>query len=329
MGISLQVAQEHIDSWENELKKNAVRNYKSKWPKYLFRHEKLENAAKILLNGQLLSRNAAENQIYDDIAPPTVISRTKDAYQFARLYFRPKNPTQFHVEGIRKTDDPFLTNDSAVHAPVLVMLVFDAASVLALEDTYFSDGNMQHAKTRHDRTEDFFAQIPFNDVYHEGYFEPTDRDRIIRARCAEVLVHSPLNLSDHLVAIRCRSEAERKTLLYRLPELDDSIKKKIRTYSEVGIFFNDYSYVKEVDVSSEGLTFLLNPRKDGKDVLLSIEILNIKSGLIIFSAKDRSISPSSKWHIKLPISEGNYLVTIHLEGHLAYQANSTVTDLPF
>lgn len=328
MGISLQVAQEHIDNWEQELKKSAVRRYRSKWPKYLFRHEKLENAAKILIAGQLLSRDSANGLIHDDIAPASVIARRSEAHHFSRLYFRPKNPTQFRIEGIRQQSDLYSPNDISAHAPVLVMLVFSATSVLTLDDTCFSDGNMQQAKTTHDRTEDFFAQIPFADVYHDDYFDSNDRDRIVRARCAEVLANSPLNLSNHLAAILCRSEAERKTLLHFSPNLDDRIKKKIRVYSEVGIFCNEYTYVKEVDVSSEGLSFLLHPRKDGKDVVFSIEILNLKSNSVIFSLKNITILPK-RWNIAQPLSEGTYQVTIELEGQLAYRANSIITELPF
>jgi ssDNA thymidine ADP-ribosyltransferase, DarT len=213
LGISTQLAKEHISNWESDLKLSAVRRHKSKWPRYLFRHEKLENAAKVLEAGQLLSRNAAANQIHDDIAPATVIARRADARQFARLYFRPKNPTQMWVEGIRQTGDPFLNNDLAAHAPVLVMLVFRAESVLTKDTTYFSDGNMQHAKTKHDKTEEFFKCIPFADVFHDERFDPDERERIVRARCAEVLAQSPLDLSEHLVAVLCRSEAERRTLL--------------------------------------------------------------------------------------------------------------------
>lgn len=117
--------------------------------------------------------------------------------------------------------------------------------------------------------------------------------------------------------------------MHLVPALTPSIRQKIRTISEVGVFFNDYTYVKEVDVSSEGLSFLLNPRKDNKDVVFSIEILNIESNSIIFAAKDKTISPSKRWRITHPLAEGSYIVTIELDGHLAYKANSTVTDLPF
>jgi ssDNA thymidine ADP-ribosyltransferase, DarT len=330
LGISLQVAQEHINNWEKELKKSAVRAYRSKWPKYLFRHEKLENAVKILLDGQLLSRNDAGNQIHDDIAPPTLISRSTYSHQFSRLYFRPKNPTQYHVEGIRQKTDTFLTNEPTVHAPVLIMLVFRASSVLALEDTFFSNGNMQATnQVQYGDTEEFFQKIPFYEVFHDGALDPSERKRMTFSKCAEVLAKSPLNLASHLAFVLCRSEAERKTLLHCVPKLDERIKQKIRTTSELGVFFNDFTYVKEVDVSSEGLSFLLNPRKDNKDVVFSIEILNIESKSIIFVAKDETISPSSKKWIELKLVEGTYQITIDLDGHLAYRANSTVTELPF
>jgi ssDNA thymidine ADP-ribosyltransferase, DarT len=329
LGISAQLAKEHIENWEKELKQGTIRRYRSKWPRFLFRHEKIENAATILQAGALLSRNAAADETHDDIAPATVITRRTEAHQFARLYFRPRNPTQFHIEGIRQDGDPFISQDHGAHAPVLVMLVFRAQSVLTQNETCFSDGNMQHNRTKYEKSEDFFRAIHFQDVFHDDRFDLNDRDRIVRSRCAEVLAQSPLSLSNHLVAVLCRSEAERRTLLHLAPKLSDSVKQKIRTYSEVGVFFNEYSFVKDVDMNSNGVSFTLNPRKDEKDVSLSIKIERKNDRIAIYSAADKLISPSKKWHVKQPLSEGVYEVTIHVDGHLAYCAESTLSDLPF
>jgi hypothetical protein len=61
-----------------------------------------------------------------DIAGAVVIQNRDRAHQFARLYFRPRTPTQFHIEGIRKSGDYYM---GYTHAPTLVMLIFDSFNV--------------------------------------------------------------------------------------------------------------------------------------------------------------------------------------------------------
>lgn len=102
------------------------------------------------------------------------------------------------------------------HAPVLIMLVFDARPVLSLENIRFSNSNMQTGAIEQN-TETFFQTIPFEKVYHEGALGG-DRS-IIAHRCAEVLAPSPLTLEGKLKWIYCRSEAEKMTLLQALGTL--------------------------------------------------------------------------------------------------------------
>lgn len=277
--------------------------------------------------GELLSRDAAMNIAHDDIAPASVIKRQEGAYPYARLYFRPRNPTQYSIEGIRSNND-FFNNDAGAHAPVLIMFVFRAESILTLRETHFSNGNMQNALARHSDSEEFFRQIPFVDVYHDDYHNKGDRE-IVFAKCAEVLAPSPLDLSKHLFAVLCRSEAERRTLIQLTPNLNENLKNKIRTVSEFGIFFNNYSFVKEVDVSASGISLQFNPRKDGKDITISVHVIEHSSNNIIYLIEDAVISPSTKWKINTTLNQGVYEIKIHLDGHLAYCALSTLSDLPF
>jgi hypothetical protein len=219
VGISLEKAQSHIAQWCATLSTPKAHDYRRKWPKYFFHHASLTNATGILQAGALLSRNDAASQIHDDVAPTEVISRRSDAHQFARLYFRPRTPTQYQVEGIRKAGECYL-NDPSNHVPVLYMFLFSAESVLTLDDTQFSNGNMQSPHTKHAGTDEFFDSIQFKKVFHEGSFDQSEKDAILKARCAEVLTSSPLPLNEHLKFILCRSEAERHTLLNAYPNAD-------------------------------------------------------------------------------------------------------------
>lgn len=329
MGISLAKTQGHIAQWCETLSNPKAHDYRRKWPKYLFHHASLTNATGILEAGALLSRNDAASQIHDDVAPTEVISRRSDAHQFARLYFRPRTPTQYQVEGIRKTGECYL-NDPSNHVPVLYMFLFSAESVLTLDDTQFSNGNMQSPQTKYAGTDEFFNSIQFKKVFHEGSFEQSEKDTILKARCAEVLTASPLPLNGHLKFILCRSEAERHTLLNAYPNADTALKLRIRTVTEVGIFHSLYSYVKGVDLLSNSCLIQFAPRRDGKPVECELFIRD-SDGQIVRRLPVQPIDSSKRLRVNFgtSLSTGTYLVEINLEGHLAYRNSHLLDDLPF
>jgi hypothetical protein len=66
----------------------------------------------------------------------------------------------------------------------LIMLVFDAAKVLRVPGVRFSDGNMQSWSTIDADTEEFFARINWENVFHNS---ATNDGRVRNWRCAEVL----------------------------------------------------------------------------------------------------------------------------------------------
>ncbi len=131
MLITSKLFEAHIASWRERLAKSGGRPYRQNWPGRLFHHAPLENAVEILTSGNLLSRTASAGARKRDVADPNVIATTTVAHDFVRLYFRPRTPTQYHIEGIRKTTD-LLRPD--VHAPVIVVFVFEALAVLSRPD---------------------------------------------------------------------------------------------------------------------------------------------------------------------------------------------------
>ena len=126
MGLSTDVVKSHIDQWEDRLSRGKGR-YRENWPSRLFRHEPLENAVEILKSGALLSRRDAEGEIARDIAPADIIGSRRAAHDSVRLYFRPKSPTQYHIESIRKPRDLY----HGRQAPVLVLKELGAATSYA------------------------------------------------------------------------------------------------------------------------------------------------------------------------------------------------------
>lgn len=332
MGLSAAEIEAHIAQWEQTLGR-SYQNYRSKWPSRLFHHAPVENAVRILRAGQLLSRNDVRQLGVRDVASQEVVNSRADAHAFARLYFRPRTPTQFHIEGVRKPQECYRGEISA-HAPILVMLVFSARSVLALRDCQFSTGNMQsHYVTSGSSAQDF-AAINFSNVYHDG---GTGGDHAITtARCAEVLAPSPLAIADHLQFILCRSQAERTFLLHLLGEDADRWADLIRVSDDMQVFQKEYCYVEEVSLSTRGVTFRLHPRRRDAPVRVQVEARELSTGHLVaqFGPAPLNAVPGdgkTKWITpsETALPPGNYGVKLWLEDHLAFEAELSLSPSPF
>jgi hypothetical protein len=176
----------------------------------------VQNAVEILKTGELLSRGEAARRgtMRHDNASSQVIAATSASHrEFARLYFRPRTPTQFHNEGIRPPNERKFDN---AHCPVPVFFGFDLVETLVLDGVLFSDGNMAASNVLHGDSSTLFGRIPFDLVYHEGPIDNALRARnVIHHRHAEVLAPRSLGLAT-LRWVGCRSHAERETLLWLL-----------------------------------------------------------------------------------------------------------------
>lgn len=69
MALTTNFIKAHILKWEAALS-SPYRSYRSKWPSRLFHHAPIENAVKILRDGNLRSRDDAANQRAKDVAAP-------------------------------------------------------------------------------------------------------------------------------------------------------------------------------------------------------------------------------------------------------------------
>lgn len=325
MGLTRPKAESHIAQWTSRLS-GGNWPYRQHWPSRLFRHEPIENAVSILKSGELLSRDHSVGCRVRDIAPPEIVNNRTAAHAFVRLYFRPKSPTQYRIEGIAKPAEYY----RGKHAPVLVMMVFEAKQLLCHAGVNFSDGNMQDGGTSSGDSPEFFDAIRFDRVFHDGAFDPQSEEgqEIIRCRCAEVLVPSPHVLNGSLQSVLCRSAAERSAMLYLLGHHAGRWEQRIRVVTESGVFQNRYTYVDTVDLSDAGLAFTLHPRRDGASVVTRTEIRD-EQGKVVATTGPEELDPAKRWIVRKPLSPGNYLVTIDLENCRAYEGISIVDDLPF
>lgn len=320
MGLSNAAAQAHIDRWTQEL----AHSYRTKWPSRLFHHAPLENAVEILKSGCLQSRSATTGNRPKDVAALGVIDTTNAAHASVRCYFRPRTPTQFHIEGIRKDSDCQLGVNA--HAPVLIMFVLNASQVLTKDGTRFSDRNMQKQGAQVGTDDAFFASIPFDMVYHEGSY-PAERAMIKDHRAAEVLPTSPLDLDEVLQWALCRSEPERETLLHHLGEHADRWRARILVSDDLKVFEKRFPFVQEARLTREGLTFRINPRPDRAAVSIDLTIWDTQGAIVAqYSSTTLALPPpnAQSWIHRTTLNDGVYRIKMTLEGHLAYEGYQAV-----
>lgn len=234
------------------------------WPKYIFRSDHVENAARILESGFVLSRTAASHGqvIAVDAGSPQHVSETASADQdHVRLYFRPRTPTQFCNEGIR----PRACIEWNAHMPVPVYLLFDSKEVLTESGVIFSRGRLVPAAPRGGSAA-FLRSLDFMQVYHDGPVGARGapgRSDLINARHSEVAVPVKLPLT-HLRLVVCRSAAERETLLNLLPEaLRPRWVKRISLEGAQRIFFKRATFIQDVALSPTRSRFTFFPSTEG------------------------------------------------------------------
>jgi hypothetical protein len=210
------------------------------------------------------------------------------------------------------------------------MFVFNAKRVLLRQDTAFSKINMQAISSEWGGDEDYFADIDFAKVYHEG---PIGGDRnIIQCRCAEVLAKSPLPLKNNLEWIICRSQPERHMLLEMLGEYAPAIEPYVRVSDDISVLEKQKSYVEEIGIQLDGVVWRLNPRKDGQKSLIQVTVRDA-TGSTVISYGPRMLPPfppkARKWISRHPLAPGRYNVEVLLEGCLAYKGTHSLAEDPF
>ena len=190
-----------------------------------------------------------------DCASPEVIQATAEKWkQYVRLYFRPRTPTQYHSEGFRTSDRLEL----GAHCPVPVVMLFDSLEILTREDTQFSEGNLA-ANARTGKDAAFLRRIPFEMVYHDSWFEPSEKKDIIFHRHAEVIIPNELELSP-LRFVACRTQAEYETLLHLLePEAREKWSGHIGLGMKANLHYRRWTFIEEVELTREKIRFQFNP----------------------------------------------------------------------
>lgn len=316
----------------NALKKaNWLGSARNWWPNYLFHFTDIGNAVNILTEGELLSRAEAKasGQLVTNGASPEVIDQTEDRWKdYVRLYFRPRTPTQFRNEGFRPVGQ---RGELGAHCPVPIYFFFDSASVLCRQDALFSKGNLAAEGAQTYKDAESFKQIPFEEVYHDTWFEPQERGTIVFHRNAEVIVSKRLDLSP-LQFIWCRSQAEYDTLIYLLPP--NTLTRWVRRIGvdmRMNLFFKRWTFVEDAKLSATELSFHFNkgtqtPSPFHVRVIIGETITNDK-----YEWKDDEYQANGVLRIGLSKLNApqDYSVSLYLDDQLAFAGRYREDVLPF
>lgn len=293
--------------------------YRQAWFGHLFRHEPIENAISVLRSGLLASRNSALAQglIINDIAPEDIIGNRVDAHDYARLYFRPRNPTQYHIEGIRKPSEYY----QGKHGGFIVMFVFDAASVLGLPGARFSCGNMQSPWSQIMETTNDFEALDFASIYHDSAYPG---DEVRRKRCAEVLVPEQLPLLPHLRHIVVRTDANVATVKHAISDVGSLVPLDIvrRTMSS-GVFFQRHAALDFVDASPGRINFKLTYTESPDP--LQVQILVSSRAGAELQRLETQLEKNKKYYWEHGVRPGDYILDVWIEGSLAHRSGITLS----
>ncbi len=297
------------------------------WPKFLFRFDDIEAAAAILNQGSLLSRNAAEKRglIVRDCASSDIIAGTDQQYQeCVRLYFRPKTPMQYSNEGVR----PMASIERGAHCPVPVVFLFDAMSVLGRDTTRFSNGNLAAKGVEVGSDADFFMEIPFDAVYHDGAISPLDTRKIVFHRHAEVIVPTELDLAS-LKFVVCRSQAEQETLLHMLDAQAHDRWSDV-TVTKPNLHNRKWNFVEQVDFVENRVIFRFNRSYTSAGPFNAVALFDgLDSGESYEWRKEAYHLPdSAELRFKIENNEARVRVELRLDGALVYRNELSQSSEP-
>ena len=275
------------------------------WPYFLFYFGDVHEIAATLKSGILYP--PAHKQ---SILKPQTVERWD--YN-VRLYMRPRTPDLFSGEGIRPAGVR-----GGSHCPVPVYLLFDMDTIITHPDTRFSDGDVTQTKKTY-KAASAFRDLPFDLIYHDSWFRNDEREEIMSARRAQVIVPTRLDL-DALNHVWCRSSAEYDMLRSLLPsDVWLRWKDKITTRTDYNLFNRKWLYVDEATLTADSAHFRFNPcdarPAECGGFTARIEINTPESATIEKVITDFS---GDDIHLDLKHTGGAYTVRLYLDDALVY-----------
>ncbi|MFZ1754925.1 MAG: DarT ssDNA thymidine ADP-ribosyltransferase family protein [Caldilineaceae bacterium] len=303
------------------------------WPRFVFHYTDLQNAVRILTDGYVYSRSQAERlgKLLVSSGSSQVLSGTNEfVKQSVRFYFRPKTPTQYWAEGIRSSSVMGSSKFPDAHCPVPVFFLFDSADILTRADCRFSDGNLASSGFQIFSTADDLNRLPWRDIYHNTWIRP-EESRISFHRCAEVIIPHQVDLSA-LRYICCRSEAEKETLLYMLPQnLRAQYRGRITATNRIDLFERKHTFVEVARLGSDGISFEFSPDTASPGPFHCVVTVTIGERAYLVESPSLDLKAEGyRYGGNFRTAVDSYEVRLTLDEHIAYANRfEDVTDIPF
>lgn len=270
------------------------------WPYFLFTFQTLHDVVTILTEDELASpfgRGQAFNTRWD-----------KDV----RLYFRPRTPDLYRMEGFR----PVSEGDQG-RCSMPVYLLFDLEAVLLQPEARFSMGPPDKTNKTY-KTPQYFQELPFEQIYHDSWFLPDEREEIMNARQAQVLVPNRLGL-EALQVIWMRSPAEYNTLREWLPgPVWRKWRDKITTRRDYQLFNHKWPYVERVHLAPDHAHIHFNPCQSASNCGFLASLSVERAGTTTLEWEQTAFTPDHDLKVDVPAAPEGYRLTLHLDGDLAY-----------
>lgn len=213
-------------TYKQIIEKNCERYTPHWWPRYAYHFTDVTNMIGILSSGMLFSRVEATRKgvMGNDNASKQVIDMTMTrTTSYARFYFRPLTPTQYHNEGFKHAKLRYY-EDIHANIPVPVFLVFELDHLLKTEGVQFSALSQAGYGSPTYQGEEAFSCLPFDQIYSDG---PCDVN-MLNHRHAEILCPDCYAIDGSLCTIACRNESEKATLLNLLYSGDQNAYHKYK-----------------------------------------------------------------------------------------------------
>lgn len=272
---------EIIEEQRKKLNKNI--NW---WPLYFYHFTNILNAISIIEKEYIYGRKSANDEklMTSDNASSRVIEITNEGVErYARLYMRPKTPTQFHNEGHKP--EHIRNQDINANCPVPIFFFLDAEKTLSMDGVQFVEKGLagsSYGNRSLFKGVEKYADLNFEKIFHDGPF-PSGSE-IKQFRHTEIVREDGISISGIIRGIACRSVAEKQTLLYLLKKnsKDKYYKyKDIISYKpDIDIFYNNGIFIKTVRFEEDTFYFELNDssrryntaNSNGKDVAMKVNI---------------------------------------------------------
>ncbi len=289
-------ASRYVKDWEAFTSKllSQLNNQNSEWKEYIYHFTHVENAVSILNRGSLFPRGKLAN--FKDSAGSNLINRTSDYVKdnFARFYFRPLTPTQWHNEllGRRKG------NIKAI-CPIPIFFCFKIKDVLETHKSKcaVSNGNLSADWACYGNSVDFLNYFDFDNLYKKF-----GQDNYKIASQQEFIIKDGLQFSDKIdFKIICRNEQDKKVLL-NLISYNNKYAQKIEINSH---FYNNESPWIKIKKNDNSLDIYIEKYNNN---ITGIIYLNLKQKLDKLS----SIASSSD-------------IVVHLDKYLKIKSSQDIS----